>query len=337
MESGLFLEQAIVVILVAFACGCAVVALAYPLIVTPDAGARVQAFITERKPEEPKKQSALGRLVDGQKDSRRRQVQESLKQIEERARQQKRGAPIRLQIMRSGLDIPMRRFWVISACVGLVMALVPFMLGFPLYVGLLSGIAGLLGLPRWFLGMMAKRRQKAFLEGLADAVDVMVRGLKAGLPLSDAMRVIATEASAPIGPEFMQLVEGQRLGITLDQGLVRMFERMPLPEVSFLGIVISIQSKAGGNLSEALGNLSKVLRERKKLTGKVRSMSQEAKSSAAIIGVLPFFILGALFVLNPEYLSPLLSTSTGHLLLAGCGAWMFTGVMVMRKMISFDI
>jgi len=336
MVSGLFLQQYAVIILVAIACGCAIVGLALPLISSTDAGARVQDFIAQRKPVEPKKQSALGRLVDGQKDGRRRQVQESLKQIEERARQQKRGATVRLQILRSGLDIPVRRFWVVSGLLGLFMAVIPFMLGFPLYISLLSGVAGLLGLPRWFLGLLARRRQKAFLEGLADAVDVMVRGLKAGLPLSDAMRVIATETPQPIGPEFMQLVEGQRLGITLDQGLERMFERIPLPEVSFLGIVISIQSKAGGNLSEALGNLSKVLRERKKLAGKVRSMSQEAKSSAAIIGALPFFILGALFVLNPQYLSPLLTTRTGHMLLIGCGIWMCTGLF-MRKMINFDI
>lgn len=332
-----FLQQTAIVLLVAIACGCAILGLALPLISTTDAGARVRSFIAERKPPEPKKQSALGRLVDGQRDNRRRQIQESLKQIEERARQQKRGAPIRLQIMRSGLSIPLRRFWVISAAIGIVMFLVPLMLDLPLYIGILSGIAGLLGLPRWFLGLLARRRQKAFLEGLADAVDVMVRGLKAGLPLSDAMRVIASEAPQPIGPEFMQLVEGQRLGITLEQGLERMYERIPLPEVSFLGIVISIQSKAGGNLSEALGNLSRVLRERKKLAGKVRSMSQEAKSSAAIIGALPFFILGALFVLNPQYMDPLLDTTAGHLLLIGCGVWMLTGILVMRKMINFDV
>jgi len=319
MVSALFLQQAAVILLVAIACGCAIIGFALPLISSTDAGARVQSFIAQRKAPESKKQSALGRLVDGQKDGRRRQVQESLKQIEERARQQKRGATIRLQILRSGLDIPLRRFWVMSGIFGLVMAIVPLLLGFPLYVGILSGVAGVLGLPRWFLGMLARRRQKAFLDGLADAVDVMVRGLKAGLPLSDAM------------------VEGQRIGITLDQGLERMYERIPLPEVSFLGIVISIQSKAGGNLSEALGNLSRVLRERKKLAGKVRSMSQEAKSSAAIIGALPFFILGALFVLNPQYMDPLMATRTGHLVLAGCGLWMIIGALVMRKMINFDI
>ena len=172
---------------------------------------------------------------------------------------------------------------------------------------------------------------------MPDAIDIMVRGLKAGLPLSDAMRIIATESAPPLGPEFMEVVEGQRLGIAIDQGIERMFERIPLPEVSFLGIVIGIQSKSGGNLSEALGNLSRVLRERKKLKAKIRSMSQEAKSSAAIIGSLPFLIVGALVFISPDYLEPLFSTSTGHMILIGSGVWMLGGILVMRSMINFDI
>jgi tight adherence protein B len=151
------------------------------------------------------------------------------------------------------------------------------------------------------------------------------------------MKVIAAESGPPVGPEFMEVVEGQRVGITIDQGIERMFERMPLSEVNFLGIVMAIQAKTGGNLSEALNNLSKVLRDRKKMKNKIRAVSQEAKSSAAIIGALPFVIMGALTVLNPEYLNPLFNTSTGNIMLAGCGLWMLTGVLVMRKMINFEI
>lgn len=337
MFVGFDVQQLLILLLVAIASAGAVVAVALPRLDATSGGARFKAIVGRGKQAEPKKQSALSRLVDGQKDSRRRQVQESLKQIEERARQHKRGATLRMQILRSGLDLPIRRFWVISVAIGLGMGALPAMFGFPFYISALSGVAGGLGLPRWFLSYLTARRQKAFLDGLADAIDVMVRGLKSGLPLSDALRIIASEAPSPIGPEFMLVVEGQRLGIPLDQGLERMFERIPLPEVSFLAIVISIQSKAGGNLSEALGNLSKILRERKKLAGKVRSMSQEAKSSAAIIGSLPFFIIGALFILNPQYLSPLLTTSAGHAILIGCGVWMLAGVVFMRKMINFDI
>jgi tight adherence protein B len=220
---------------------------------------------------------------------------------------------------------------------GVILAVVPLIFGIPWYVSVLAGIAGTFGLPRWFLGFVRRRRQNVFLNDFADAIDVMVRGLKAGLPVSDAMKVIAAESGPPVGPEFSEVVEGQRVGITIDQGIERMYERMPMSEVNFLGIVMSIQAKTGVNLSEALNNLSKVLRDRKKMKAKIRSVSQEAKSSAAIIGALPFVIMAALMVLNPQYLNPLFHTTAGNIMLVGCGLWMLTGVLVMRKMINFEI
>jgi tight adherence protein B len=164
-----------------------------------------------------------------------------------------------------------------------------------------------------------------------------VRALKAGLPVSESMKIIASESGPPVGPEFLEVVEGQRIGITIDQGIERMVERVPLSEVNFLAIVMTIQSKTGGNLSEALTNLSRVLRDRKKMKQKIRSVSQEAKSSAAIIGSLPFVIMGALTVLNPHYMSPLFETSLGNIFLVGSATWMSIGVLVMKKMISFEI
>jgi Type II secretion system (T2SS), protein F len=147
----------------------------------------------------------------------------------------------------------------------------------------------------------------------------------------------ASERLPPVGPEFLEVVEGQRVGITIDQGIERMYDRMPMSEVNFLGIVMSIQAKTGGNLSEALNNLSKVLRDRKKLKAKIRAVSQEAKSSAAIIGSLPFVIMGALTILNPTYLLPMFTTDIGNVMLVGCGLWMLTGILVMRQMINFEI
>ena len=158
-----------------------------------------------------------------------------------------------------------------------------------------------------------------------------------GLPLSDALKVIASETAPPIGPEFNEVVDGQRVGITIDQGLERMFERMPLQEVNFLAIVLSIQSKTGGNLTESLSNLSKVLRDRRKMKSKIRAVSQEAKSSATIIGSLPFLIAGALYLLNPDYLVPLVDTQAGNILLGICAVLMVSGILVMRKMIDFEI
>jgi tight adherence protein B len=335
MLSGYDPSQLAVLLLVAVAVGVGVLAVALPLLSPSGVDSRIKGVIPETKAAGSDKQFRAGRLMDGRKDNRRKQVQETLRQIDARARQ-KKGVPLRVMIGRAGLSLTVPKFWLMSIGTGAMLALLPVLIGFPLYVGVLSGIAATFGVPRWFLSALAKRRQKSFLEEMPDAIDVMVRGLKAGLPLSDAMRVIATESGPPLGPEFLEVVEGQRLGITMDQGLERMFDRMPLPEVSFLGIVISIQSKTGGNLSEALGNLSRVLRERKKLKGKIRSMSQEAKSSAAIIGSLPFLIVVALLMVSPEYLEPLFSTPTGHLILVGCGAWMVGGILVMRSMINFD-
>lgn len=336
MLFGLDQTELAFLVLVALAVGIGMLALALPFMGSPRTESRVKGALAGAKAAETAKQPSAGRLIVGQKDVRRRQLQDTLKQIDARARQ-KKGVPLRLQISRAGLSLSVAKFWIISMAFGIFLGVLPVLIGFPLYIGVLSGIVAFLGLPRWFLASLAKRRQKAFLEDMADAVDVIVRGLKAGLPLSEAMRVIATESGPPLGPEFMEVVEGQRVGITLDQGLERMFDRMPLPEVSFLGIVINIQSKSGGNLSEALGNLSRVLRDRKKLKAKIRSMSQEAKSSAAIIGSLPFLIIGALLLISPQYLEPLFSTSTGHLIIAGAALWMLAGVLVMRSMINFDI
>jgi len=268
--------------------------------------------------------------------ARRRQIQDTLKQFEEAEKKRRKKLTIRQLIGQAGIDLTIKAFWIACVVVGVVFFIVPLIVGVPIYVAAVASLVGALGLPRWFLGMLAKRRREKFLHDFADAIDVMVRGIKAGLPVSDALKVIAKETPAPVGPEFADVVEGQRIGITIDQGLERMFERMPLAEVNFLSIVMGIQAKTGGNLAEALGNLSRVLRDRKKMKQKITSVSQEAKASAAIIGCLPFAIGGGMMVLNPTYLMPLFETKMGNVLLMGAGIWMSMGVLVMRKMINFD-
>jgi tight adherence protein B len=276
------------------------------------------------------------RLMAESKDSRRKQIQESLKQLEESERKRRRRLTLRTLLTQAGLDLSVQKFSTVSIVLGVVLALAIMIVGAAWYVALAAGLVGMLGLPRWFLFHLRKRRQEVFLGEFADTIDIMVRGLKAGLPLSDAMKVIAAETPAPVGPEFLEVVEGQRVGIAIDQGIERMFERMPLAEVNFLGIVIAIQSKTGGNLAEALANLSKVLRDRRRMKQKIAAVSQEAKASAMIIGSLPFLICGALSILNPEYLIPLWDTEIGHLMIAGSLVWMGTGVVIMRKMINFE-
>lgn len=296
---------------------------------------RVKAVASDTKL--PVKQGLRARLMsEDPKDARRKQLQESLSQLEERERQRRQKLTLRVLLSQAGLDIAPRPFYLFSLAVGAIIGLATLIAGVPWYVSVIAGVAGALGLPRWVLKFLVRRRQQIFLNDFADAIDIMVRGLKSGLPINDAMKVISNETPPPVGPEFLEIVEGQRVGITIDQGIDRMYERMPLAEVNFLGIVMNIQSKTGGNLAEALNNLSKVLRDRKKMKAKIRAMSQEAKASAAIIGSLPFCIMGALTVLNPAYLNPLWDTTIGNVLVIGSGIWMLTGILVMRKMINFD-
>jgi len=332
---GLEITDLAFIFTVAVAVGGLLIAIVFPMISGNNAARRVESISTGKK--DPRS-SLRSRFAEDSKDTRRRQIQESLsKQTEDRVKERKKKVTLSTLIQQSGLDITPRVFWMMSAIAGVAFFLVPVVLGAPLYAGAGAAFVGFLGFPRWFLGFLRKRRQNVFLNDFADAIDVMVRGLKAGLPVSEAMKIIASESGPPVGPEFMEVVDGQRVGISIDQGIERMVERMPLAEVNFLAIVMTIQSKTGGNLSEALGNLSRVLRDRKKMKNKVKAVSQEAKSSAAIIGSLPFVIMGGLTVLNPSYLNPMFDTTTGNMLLVGSGTWMMIGVLVMRKMINFEI
>jgi tight adherence protein B len=330
------LPQVAFLAMVALAVGGVLVAILYPYISgAADAQKRVRAVTENQKG--VAKQSFRSRLLsEDPKDSRRKQLQESLKQIEEREKQRKRRITLRVMLMQAGLDTSPRAFYLMSLGLGLAIGFGTWIVGVPWYVAIVGGAVGAFGLPRWVLGYLRRRRQQTFLNDFADAVDVMVRGLKAGLPVTDAMKVIAAETSPPVGPEFLEVVEGQRIGITIDQGIERMFDRMPLAEVNFLGIVMNIQAKTGGNLAEALTNLSKVLRDRKKMKAKIKAVSQEAKASAAIIGSLPILIMGAMTVLNPEYLNPMWQTKVGNIMVAASALWMGTGILVMRKMINFD-
>jgi Flp pilus assembly protein TadB len=192
------------------------------------------------------------------------------------------------------------------------------------------------GLPRWLLNFLKKRREKAFLKALPDAVDVIVRGIKAGLPLFDSIKVVAADAPEPLRSEFNAIIETQAIGMPLGEACTRLFERMPVPEANFFGIVIAIQQKSGGNLSEALGNLSKVLRDRKKMAEKIQAMSMEAKASAGIIGSLPPIVMLLVYMSTPDYISLLWTHPTGQLMLVGCVLWMSCGIFVMKKMINFD-
>ncbi len=276
---------------------------------------------------------------EAQSAARRKKLQESLEKIDDKqkANKKKKRLTLSQMIEQSGVEITLKQFYTGSVVTGIVLLAIGFVSGQKLWVVGLMGFVGLIGLPRWFLNMSRKRRQKKFASEFSNAIDVIVRGVKSGLPVNECLKIISREAPAPVNEEFHMLTESIRVGLSLEQSLDRMFERMPLQEVNFFGIVLSIQQKTGGNLAEALGNLSLVLRSRKMMEGKVKALSSEAKASALIIGALPFLVAGAVHTTAPEYLAPLFNTRTGNFILLGAGFWMFMGITVMKKMIAIKV
>jgi tight adherence protein B len=271
-----------------------------------------------------------------QKDqrSRREQIEGSLKEVE--ARRQRDKVTLTTRITQAGLDWTPRKFMIVSGIFGAVGFAIAMFAGGGVLAAIGLAFAFGFGLPRWMLSFLKKRREKAFLRALPDAVDVIVRGIKAGLPLFESLKVVAADSPEPLRSEFSAIIETQAIGMPLGEACSRLFERMPVPEANFFGIVIAIQQKSGGNLSEALGNLSKVLRDRKKMAEKIQAMSMEAKASAGIIGALPPIVMLLVYLTTPAYISLLWTHPTGQLLLVGCLIWMSAGILVMKKMINFD-
>ncbi|MET0181594.1 MAG: type II secretion system F family protein, partial [Caulobacterales bacterium] len=211
--------------------------------------------------------------VDTSAVKRRQSTQEALKDLAANEKQsRKRRVSIKGQLTQAGLEVSLTHYWIAAGVLAAVLALVGFLIKGPIPAAM-GLLVGLLGLPRWILGFLVGMRQKKFSGQLADAIDIIVRGVKSGLPLNQCLRIIAEESPEPIKTEFKALVDGQAMGVPLDQNLQRMFERMPLPEVNFFQIVLVIQQKTGGNLSESLGNLSTVLRARKLMKAKVNALS----------------------------------------------------------------
>jgi len=266
---------------------------------------------------------------------RRKNVSALLKDLEKQQVEQKKRVTLRRRLEWAGLTIEPRSYWMLSATAALVAIGVCVFTRQSLFATALVALPVGLGLPRWILSFLKGRREKAFTSEFANAIDVIVRSVKSGLPTNEALKIVAREIPDPVGSEFNKLNEGLKVGVTLDQGLKKMFDNMPTAEVSFFGIVMTIQQKSGGNLSEALSNLAFVLRDRKRLQGKIRAMSSEAKASAMIIGSLPPVVMGLVYMTSPQYISLLFTERMGNIMLAGCVVWMSVGIFVMKKMISF--
>lgn len=274
--------------------------------------------------------------------ARRHTVQARLRALDREEGGRRKANALRAELLRSGRDWSVRRFALISLAAGLAGVGLSFLLGIrPLGSGWLAAVPiGLtmgVGAPRWTLRWMARRRIDRFTRQFADAVDVIIRGIRSGLPIEESLTIIARESPDPVGYEFRLVTEGRRLGLGYDEMLRRATERVPIAELKFFAIVLGLQRHTGGSLAETLQNLSTVLRERERLRGAVRAASSEARASAIIIGVLPFFVTGLMFVANSAYISLLFTDPLGQALVAFGAAFMATGVLIMRKMIHLEI
>jgi tight adherence protein B len=316
-------------LLVTLAAGGLVWVLAYPFLSGERKAEQRKQAVTKSIP------SVQGAVTARQNPRLRREnLEESLRELE--ARRAKSRATLSLRLAHAGLNWSKRQFILFAAILGIAAFFLCFVTGIGLSAAVAAGFAASCGLPLWILSFLRKRRQRKFIQAFADAIDVIVRGIKAGLPLHESLKALAAEAPEPLKTEFRTIVETQAVGVTIGESCSKLYERMPVPEANFFGIVVSIQQKSGGNLSEALTNLSKVLRDRKKMKAKIQAMSMEAKASAAIIAALPVAVMFLIYLTSPQYIELLWTTSPGHLMLAGSAVWMSMGVLVMRKMINFD-
>ena len=264
---------------------------------------------------------------------RKKQIADGLRGLENKGRKR---LSLENRIEQAGLDITRRQFLVGSIFLGALLGALSYEKSSSLLLAMLVGVMGTIGLPQLVLARLRVRRKNKFVANFPNAIDIIVRGIKAGLPLGDTIRIASTESEEPVKSEFRRIVESLSLGLTLPEAVERMAKRVPITETNFFSIAIAIQGKSGGNLSEAIGNLSRVLRERKKMRGKISAMSMEAKASAVIIGAVPFLVVGALYVSSPHYVSLLWTTSHGRMISIIALCWMTIGVAMMKKMISFD-
>lgn len=271
------------------------------------------------------------------RETRRKEIQQTLRAQTDTLQKRKKRVPLQDQLYQAGMKLKRGAFIRNSIIVGILLFAGTWALQVDLVYCAVFGLAGGYLLPRMYLGHRRKKYQNAFLDELPNAVEAIVRGVKSGLPLNDSMRLVAKEAKEPIKSDFQRVLDQQSLGKSMMEAVSTLFDRVPLPEVNFFVVVITVQQQAGGNLSEALGNLAKVLRNRKKMKQKIKAMSSEAKASAGIIGSLPFIVALLVTLTTPSYMLPLFTTDIGLIMLGIAAILMSMGVFIMVKMVQFDI
>ncbi|RAU20939.1 pilus assembly protein TadB [Paramagnetospirillum kuznetsovii] len=267
---------------------------------------------------------------------KRKSVQSRLKQVEG-ARARKRGYKLREELMQAGIHVEVWQYLAASGGFALLLFILASLMGMSGLWSMLSALVLGIGLPKVVLTLRAKRRVGRFTGQFADAIDVVVRGIRSGLPLGECVNIIGREMEDPIGAEFRLITEGQKLGLGLQDVLARAVERTPTAELRYFANVIAIQQQTGGNLADTLAKLSEVLRARKRMRDKVQAFASEARASAYIIGSLPLVVITALAGLAPNYIEILFTTDTGNILLFTGGVTEVVGLLVMRRMINFDM
>ncbi|MEM9705325.1 MAG: type II secretion system F family protein [Pseudomonadota bacterium] len=332
-------QQVILVILLGVVCFAA---LGFVLLAPTEkdkARQRVSSIDTGRASQRRGGNAAAAQQADQAQKQRRRKLNEALSKLDDQQKELKKKKRVSLaqRLEQAGLPATPKQFYVASLIVALLFGLLGLATAQKPIITIGLFFIGGVGAPNWFVSFNKKRRQKKFADEFSNAIDVIVRGVKSGLPVNECLKIISIEAPKPVNEEFHMLTEGVRIGLSMEQSLERMYERMPLQEVNFFAIVLTIQAKTGGNLAEALNNLATVLRQRKQMVGKVQALSAEAKASAMIIGALPFLVMGAVKLSAPDYLTPLFVTRVGNFILIGAGMWMSLGIFVMKKMMAIKV
>lgn len=245
---------------------------------------------------------------------------------------------LRRRLARTGKRIPLGTYFAANVASGIVgFAVASFLFGFPPLFAFFTAVVAGIGAPTYYVGSLAKRRSKKFTAQFPEAIDLIVRGLKSGLPVSESIRMVGEELQEPVGTEFKAVTDAQGLGQSLDAAMWDAAIRIDTPEFKFFVISLSVQRETGGNLAETLQNLSDILRRRRHMRMKIKALSSEAKSSAMIIGSLPFIMFGILMLMSPDYVMQLFSDPRGHIMLAGGLGSMTIGVFVMARMVRFKI
>ena len=246
-------------------------------------------------------------------------------------------ADLTKRIGAAGKKWTVRQYFIASAVIGVVPFLLLALIGLTAWMALIVGVAAGLSLPRLALGFLIKRRLSQFVARFPDAIELLVRGLRAGLPIAETMGAVAAEFDGPVGSEFQAVSDRIKIGRTLEGALQETADRLLMQEFQFFVITLAIQRETGGNLAETLSNLSEVLRKRMQMKLKISAMSSESKASAYIIGVLPFLVFGIISFISPSYMGAFFQDQ--RLMIAGMVGmiWMSIGAYIMRQMINFEI